>query len=296
MKHPTTLESLVQNVSRAQLDRPDTENETEITPVPDLPILAKRLHDLVAEELGDPTMVLKEMASKRRKLDTSADLVEVEEVVPIVHAPFLLLSSWVTPQQVILDPKPPPPVSSTEPDVQDNKVQAEQRKKWSNLAAVDNDWIHAESRKNYPPSKITQGRLISVKETSPLSLSSAPALLVTETQQHTRRSRPPVSAASPGAALALSVCAGIPVVSVHLSEEVGGRAHRSRHRRGKRPSKDVTQPTFWKPDPTLKGKSSGYALGYPGNWLALAARSKRYERDTMKKGIFTSEPSVMTSL
>ncbi|KAF7973500.1 hypothetical protein HWV62_15004 [Athelia sp. TMB] len=185
---------------------------------------------------------------------------------------------------------------STEPDVQDNKVQAEQRKKWSNLAAVDNDWIHAESRKNYPPSKITQGRLISVKETSPLSLSSAPALLVTETQQHTRRSRPPVSAASPGAALALSVCAGIPVVSVHLSEEVGGRAHRSRHRRGKRPSKDVTQPTFWKPDPTLKGKSSGYALGYPGNWLALAARSKRYERDTMKKGIFTSEPSVMTSL
>ena len=83
MNHLPTLESLTQSVSRAQLDCLDTENESEMEPVPNLPVLTKRLRDLVTEELGDPTAMLNEMAAKRRKLDTAADLAKEEEVVPI---------------------------------------------------------------------------------------------------------------------------------------------------------------------------------------------------------------------
>ncbi|KZP25122.1 hypothetical protein FIBSPDRAFT_1041616 [Athelia psychrophila] len=283
------LESGTQNVTRAQLDHIDTEYESEQEPIPDLPLLTKRLRELVTEELGDPSVAIN---AKRRKLDSADESADMEDA-PNAHSPFFLLSSWTTPQDVILDPKPPPPVASTEPDVEDNKTQAKQRRQQSKIAAIDYDRIQTESQKHYPPSMMTQGRLLQTKQSSPIQPSSLPVIVVTETHQPSRRTRPPVSATSPGSRLALSVLPGIPVVPVHCSVDTGNRTPRSRHRRGKKAPQEIPQPTFWRPDPALKGKgkSAGYALGYPGNWLALGARSKakQYGRDTMRKGVLACE-------
>lgn len=140
---------------------------------------------------------------------------------------------------------------------------------------------------------MTQGRLLQTKQSSPIQPSSLPVIVLAEMQRRSCRTRPPVSATSLSSSLALSVCPGIPIVPVHFSTDTGNRAPRSRHRRGKRAPQEIAQPTFWRPDSALKGKgkSAGYALGYPGNWLALGARSKakQYGRDTMKKGVLAGE-------
>lgn len=76
------LESGTQNVTRAQLDHIDTEYESEQEPIPDLPLLTKRLRELVTEELGDPSVAIN---AKRRKLDSADESADMEDAPNGVH-------------------------------------------------------------------------------------------------------------------------------------------------------------------------------------------------------------------
>jgi hypothetical protein len=64
---------------------------------------------------------------------------------------------------------------------------------------------------------------------------------------------------------------------------------RRRRKKGKISVKDRPPPTFWRPNPSCRGKGLGYAMGYPCSsasgeyWDGYG----QYRRDTMRKGIRT---------
>lgn len=77
---------------------------------------------------------------------------------------------------------------------------------------------------------------------------------------------------------------------IEESKRLRSSKTRSRHKRKKSTTLQRPQPTFWRHNPAVRGKSLGYALGYPGNWTAYddhsAWSAKQYKRDTMRKGIY----------
>jgi hypothetical protein len=118
-----------------------------------------------------------------------------------------------------------------------------------------------------------------------------PALFVVERPQFPRNTRPPVPPASHLSAVMAPTSATSsdhPIIPIEFPGD-STNADRVRSRRQRRRQKSVAkerpQPTFWRPDPAVRGKSLGYAFGYPGNWTAYKSGSRGYERDTMRKGV-----------
>ena len=119
-----------------------------------------------------------------------------------------------------------------------------------------------------------------------------PPLLITEHPKFSRNTRPPGPVASYLSSATLpSSPAARPdrlIISIELpSDPTSPRRVRSRRRRGKTVPKERPQPAFWRPDPAVRGKSLGYALGYPGSWAPYKPGCRRYQRDTMRNGIYT---------
>jgi hypothetical protein len=114
-----------------------------------------------------------------------------------------------------------------------------------------------------------------------------PPLLIAECPQFPLNTRPPVPVDSHFLSSTSPVSrANHPIIPIEVSgDSASPRRVRSRRRRGKLVIKERPQPTFWRPDPAVGGKSLGYALGYPGSWAPYKQGSRRRERDTMRKGI-----------
>lgn len=209
----------------------------------------------------------------------------VEQETPIL---FRLVSSALVPHELSLLPKPPPPVRSISPEYEDNKAQAEQRIKRAKSVAVNYDWIIQESKKSYlsPPNDHKK----TIHVTSSGLSSQLPFLLIAERSQSPRNMRPPVLVASHlSSAMSLPSPAARPdrpIISIEPPGDPKSLSRvRSRRRRGKTVPKERPQPIFWRPDPAVRGKSLGYALGYPGSWAPYKRGSRRYQRDTMRNGI-----------
>jgi hypothetical protein len=118
-----------------------------------------------------------------------------------------------------------------------------------------------------------------------------PALFAVERPRSSRNARPQVPVASHLSSLmapTLATPSGNPIISIEFSEDATN-THRVKPRRKRRRQtldvKEIPQPTFWRSDPAVRGKSLGYALGYSGSWTMYRSGSIRYERDTMRKGV-----------
>lgn len=193
---------------------------------------------------------------------------------------------------------------SIEPEYEDNLAQAEQRAQRAHSVAVDYEWV---SNKSYfvriplwtrPTECLSlcqqfpqndRRKIICGKMSSRLS-EQFPALFVVERSQSPRNTRPPVPVASHLSAVTAptpATSSNHPIIPIEIPGDPRN-ARRVRSRRQRRLQKSIVkerpQPTFWRPDPAVRGKSLGYALGYPGNWTAYKS-ARGYERDTMRKGV-----------
>jgi len=287
--NPYNLQTSTKLASRVDLIDPDWEGDAKVDPThKDVSLLRKRLRKLVRDDLGDFAFLSAEdqPRRKRRKMEQSSTDVGQEALIP-----FRLVSNSLALHKISLLPKPPPPVRSIEPEYEDNEVQAEQRFERAKSIAVDSDWVLQESDKSYPLPPNHQKKMLHAVTTSQLS-NQPLALLIVASPRSFRNTRPavpaPPSVASLSGSQTLATRSDCPKIPIEISCDSTTRPHRVRSRRQRRKpvSKERPQPTFWRPDPAVRGKSLGYAWGYPGNWAAHNWEKRRYERDTMRKGVY----------
>ena len=117
-----------------------------------------------------------------------------------------------------------------------------------------------------------------------------PAIFITEISKPSRNTRPPILASRAVRTKTHPIPKSHPerlVIPIDITQTQGTlRRPRTRRRRQKRIKNTHPQPTFWRPNPEVRGNSLGYALGYPGNWASYDSRQGRYKRDTMKTGVY----------
>ncbi|KAF8841250.1 hypothetical protein BDN67DRAFT_967448 [Paxillus ammoniavirescens] len=201
---------------------------------------------------------------------------------------FRLVSSMKHPQCISLEPKPPPPPRTKEPDCEDNAAQAEERMKRARSVAVefDRQW------NIYSPHGARKVTIVEAKvplvNTPPL-----PTLLVTEESRPMKQrlaylrqfkgQDPQLGSPSPHEPRTSRAI--LPVQSVLNRNETTRAKHRKR-------AKERPPPAYWRPPPALRGKCMGYALGYPGGWLPPGnePNNQRYSRDVMRKAVRPTSP------
>ncbi|GLB40551.1 hypothetical protein LshimejAT787_0804220 [Lyophyllum shimeji] len=264
----------------------DTEGDEEIH-LPD-PELIERLNTLIRKSCEQP----EERSKKRRKTQVeSPPLVEDESG----SIPFRLVSSSAPPHPILLRPKSPPPPVTREPETEDNEAQAALRMERAQAVAVDASRILIE-----PPTPTTRpGHAKKVIPATGALPASLPTIMIVEYDKPSRSTRPPVPATllnhhpyNHGSVLTtepsarsmecLLIQANLSLSTTPTSTTATTKRKR---RRGKMLRKERPPPAFWRPNPAVRGKSLGYAMGFPCSLDALRNgddKGNRYPRDTMK--------------
>ncbi|EGN98963.1 hypothetical protein SERLA73DRAFT_24382, partial [Serpula lacrymans var. lacrymans S7.3] len=215
------------------------------------PLLIRRLEKLVQDNIESTAP-----PRKRRKIEKLGEQ-DAEDTTT-----FCLVSR--TPKTISLQPKPPPLLIIQEPSCEDSESEADQRMKRAQSVAVDFAWVIKESQ--IPPAKLVRAK------TNPCLSKPPPAIMVTEESKPVRipgfvarRFAPHILDTSP--ADVPEEKARCPVIHIQSDAHASSLKAPDSHRRKKRRAlKERPPPTFWRPDPSWRGKCQGYAIGYPGHW------------------------------
>jgi len=147
--NPHNLNGSLQLTTRASLTdcKPEAErNADRDAMLNELERLMRRtigdIHDSLKSR--DPKADIENPERKRRRLEsTRVDSTEHE----LESMPFRLISRFLPPKPVALQPTPGPVIIVKEPPCEDNDEEAEVRKQQASAAAVDIDWLLKESKK-----------------------------------------------------------------------------------------------------------------------------------------------------
>ncbi|KAG9315077.1 hypothetical protein JVU11DRAFT_4189 [Chiua virens] len=253
--------------------------------------------------------------SRNRKHRKIAERPGVMDDLPLVE--FRLLSSMKQPQQLSLDPKPPPPstyvpptsecsgifyyaISSRAPDCEDSEMQAETRRKRAFSVAVDFENLRVavvSTRPVVPNVVLLAITVVSVvSETSPFPQTPIVEAKMSLTDTPSARLLPPlliteefrVDKTDLRVSRQLRVDTS-PTASPHelqpsrfvLPVASVADIKRMPGKKRRKSVKERPPPAYWRPSSDMRGKCMGYGLGYPCNW----APNRPYVRDTMKKGV-----------
>ncbi|RDB26328.1 hypothetical protein Hypma_006923 [Hypsizygus marmoreus] len=229
-------------------------------------------------------------SKKRRKTEKEPEICTSEEEDLIS---FRLVANL--PHPISLQPRPPPPPITREPECEDNEVQGLLRMEHAQSVAIDPARIINESKTLSIPRFGETRKLQRLRVTLP---PSPPPMLIVERDQLPRATRPPVPPFQlnrhPYGPRNSDLTDHLSSKSMHCplvridrppSNTVEVENKRKRHRRGKLFQKERPPPSFWRPNPPCSGKSLGYAMGYPCSIEALENGTDErsgYQRDTMR--------------
>ncbi|KAI0701322.1 hypothetical protein BC835DRAFT_1411470 [Cytidiella melzeri] len=228
---------------------------------------------------------------KRRKVlrHDESEAPEIEETVS-----FRLFSN-APPKAVSLKPKPPPVVKVTERAYEDDDNEASLRAERAMAAAVEVDWIMAESRKPAYPSRRTEDKKI-IHGTLDTQIRPSPTLMVAEIPRPPPRTSQPSSPTSnlfetgrpnPHDFPADKLCC--PVLSVTPQGDNEPRRKKKRRRKTAQAAYPKQPPSFFRPLQEWGGKTAGYAWGYAGSRPVPtgSTRQWKYRRDSMRFGVMS---------
>ncbi|GBE87938.1 hypothetical protein SCP_1201640 [Sparassis crispa] len=280
--NPHTLSQATKRVDRLALednDHPPSYEGAERTE------MIAQLEGLLKRSFGNLTTSPRDQehdTPRRKKRRIGADDVHLSESSPL---PFRLVSRALPPKSILLKPKPPPAIVVQEPSCEDDEIEAERRRAQAQAVAVDFDWVMAESKQTYLPSKNDHKKVIHVQAQL---ATPEPIMMVVEREKPPPRkpklalSLPPADfQPSPHSLPAQGVlCPVVDVTTPGLPEPKRKRCRKPHVPRPRPPA------MFWRPFHGMGGKSAGYAMGYEGSWPVHEndPRCYTYQRDTMRRG------------
>ncbi|KAF5359129.1 hypothetical protein D9756_003145 [Leucocoprinus leucothites] len=251
--NPHLVLEKTQTVSRKLLDEKEDENGYS---QPDLGLMDE--FNAVMKRTA-PQFDVEERLKKRRKVTAQVDKAEGKEEEPIL---FRLISRG-PPVPVSLKPKQERLMNVKEPEVEDNEAQAKERRERAFAVAVNADWVMEESLK---PSRhpSTQSSVLHLKLPSPLTSNSTVMILCHN--KPARNTRPPVQRklgypydASAKPEPLQSSARVNPIIDLNRTlDDVNATKPKRRRRRKVK----TIEHKFWRPDPNIKGKCMGYAMGF----------------------------------
>jgi hypothetical protein len=184
-------------------------------------------------------------------------------------------------------PKPPPRPKTRPPDCEDNSIQADERMRRAQSAAVDFTQLDAPSQKHLKAFVQDDHKVIRMRGNLPLP---HPAVMVTESHRHRtvhrQALRPPIPGAIDSPHSSRATCIVFPTT---FPEDLKSSRKTRVKTVKKKPSYEHPPPAYWRPESNQRGKCVGYGLGYPGSWSVRYEgdpRKRWYVRDTMRKATF----------
>ncbi|KAF8873998.1 hypothetical protein BD779DRAFT_1451314 [Infundibulicybe gibba] len=261
--NPHLLPGSSRQASRSEIFA-DRDSGSECTPELENENLVSQLHNLIRGSFNvenPPHRPKKRRKVEAHQLDSEpvGELICLPMIVMLSGLEFRLLSTSFPPLHISLEPKPPPPSITREPECEDSELQADLRHQRAKSAAIDASQIA--DRLGKRPSL----RFKEMSYSTVVPMVRTPPLLVLECKQQPRRTRPPVPAhqlnhfpynAKGTPYTTFGPIPACPIVEVTLTS-LGQKP-----RRRQIISHGAPPPAFWKPDPSWRGKCLGYAYGY----------------------------------
>ncbi|KAJ3573119.1 hypothetical protein NP233_g2630 [Leucocoprinus birnbaumii] len=253
--NPHIVLEQTQIVSRKDLEPKDEEYEFS---QPDMSLLDE--FNAVMKRTF-PQYDIEERPKKRRKGATGVE--KGEERISVDESILFRLISRGPPVPVSLKPKPEALINVKGPEVEDNEAEAKERREQAVAVAVDAAWIMDESRKPCQHPSI-HGPALHLK--LPQYPVDDPAIMVLCHNKPIRKTRPPVTdklkypydaSAKPEPIESPARCASV----IDLNRTLDHRDSKKRKRRRTCKVKTIDH-RFWRPNPDIKAKCMGYAMGF----------------------------------